>query len=41
MELKYEQKQHIRKSVVIWATHLAGDLLLKMLKHLEVMLKFF
>ena len=41
MELKYEQKQHVRKSVIIWATHLAGELLLKMLKYLEVMLKMF
>ena len=41
MELKYEQKQHVRKSIVIWATHLAGDLLLKMLKYFEVILNIF
>ena len=41
MKLKYEQKQHVRKSVVIWVTHLAGGLLLKMLNYFEVMLNVF
>ena len=38
MELWYEQEQHIRKSLVICATHLTGGLLLKKLKYFEVML---
>ena len=41
MKLKYEQEQHVIKCFVIFATQLAGGLLLKMLKYLEVMLKIF
>ena len=41
MKLKYEQKQHVRKSVAIWVTHLADGLLLKMLNYFEVMLNVF
>ena len=41
MELLGEQKYHVRKSLVTCATQLAGSLLLKMLKYLEVMLNIF
>ena len=40
MEL-YEQEQHVRKSIAICATQLAGGLLLKRLKYFEVMLNIF
>ena len=40
MEL-YEQEQHVRKSIAICATQLAGGLLLKKLKYFEVMLNIF
>ena len=36
MELQYEQEQHVRKSLDICATQLAGGLLLKMIKYFEV-----
>ena len=36
-----EQEEHGRKFLVIWATQLAGRLLLKMLKSFEVMLNIF
>ena len=41
MKLLYKQEQHVRKSLNIYATQLAGGLLLNMLKYFEVMLKFF
>ena len=41
MELKYKQEQHVRKSVIISATQLAGGLLLKILKYFEVVLNIF
>ena len=41
MELKYEEEQHSRKSLVKCATQLAGGLLLKMLKYFEVTLNIF
>ena len=37
MKLYYEQENHVRKFLVICATQLAGGILLKMLKYLEVM----
>ena len=41
MEQKYEQEQHVRKSLVICATQFAGGLLLKELKYFEVILNIF
>ena len=41
MKLQYEQEWHVRKSLVICATKLAGGLLLKMLKYFKVMLNIF
>ena len=41
MELLYEQEEHVRKSLVICATQLAGGLLLKKLKYFEVMWNIF
>ena len=41
MKLEYKQEQHVRKSLVIYATQLIGGLLLKKLKHFEVMLNTF
>ena len=38
---QYEQEKHVRKSLVICATQLAGGLLLKKLKYFEVMLNIF
>ena len=40
MKLQYKQ-EYVIKSLVICSTQLAGDLLLKMLKYFEVMLKIF
>ena len=40
MKLLYKQEQDVRKSLVICATQLAGDLLLKMLEYFKVVLKF-
>ena len=41
MELQYEQECHVRKSLAIYATQLAGGVLLRMQKYFAVMLKFF
>ena len=41
MELSYEHEQHVRKSLVICATQLAGGLLLKKVKYFEVMVNIF
>ena len=41
MELCYEQEQHIRKNLAVCATRLAGGMLSKMIKYLEVMLNIF
>ena len=41
MELQYEQEQHVRQSFVIFAIQFAGGLLLKKLKHFEVVLNIF
>ena len=41
MELKYEQEQHVRKSLVICMTQLPGDLLLEKLTYFEIMLNIF
>ena len=41
MELCYEREQHIRKPLAVCATRLAGGMLSKMIKHLEVMLNIF
>ena len=38
MELSYKQEQHVKRYLAIYATHLAGSLLLKMLKHFAVIL---
>ena len=38
---KNHRKQYVRKSLVICATHLAGGLLLKILKYFKVMLNIF
>ena len=40
MELQYEQELHVRKSLVMRATQIAGSLLLKMLKYFEVVFTF-
>ena len=41
MKLYYEQGQHVRESLAICTTQLAGSLLLKKLKYFEVMLNIF
>ena len=38
MKLLYRQEFHVRKALVLRTTQLAGGLLLKMLKHFEVLL---
>ena len=40
IELQYEQEQHVRKSLDIFATQLAGGVLFKKLKF-EIMLNIF
>ena len=41
MELEYKQEQHVRKSLVICTTQLAGGFLLKKLEYFETMLNIF
>ena len=41
MELEYKQEQHVRKSLVICASQLAGGFLSKELEYFEVMFKLF
>ena len=38
MKIQYEKEWHVRKCLLISATPLAGDILLKQLKYFEVML---